>query len=721
MAAHRQNMTASTTVTNIMRSPAVVASLLLALSSADFHTSAFQFQLRTTPTKSPPSCGSVNRSPGSLIPDSPRSSYNYYDWSRSYATKSADGHAENAPPSPLAKVSINSLLENRRIDDAVKELRNSGGDSSVPASTYHAVIEACCAGGVDPKQRYKTKSKHNNKKSEKDRIDVAVELMESMKDDVTTHAHEIIISGYARRGRWQDAYRTLSSMEELFLSNKTKNTPSADGKDANNAITMPSLNVYQTVLTSFAKANQFNHLYSLLTRMRRGGVRPTVYTYNSILKICASENVPRWKEALSILSQCQREPGASPDLITYTTAMKACARGRQAGKAMELFRAVQDMNMELDVYAYTTAMDACSKGRQWRKALSLMDEMKERGIAPNEVTYGVAVAACGNGGQWKRALELLDVMRGAGLKINTITYNAAIAALAKAAREFKRQQHGATTGEVDVTMNVLCQKALDLVDVMKDEGVRRDSFTFSSAISTCGSAGRWEESVGLIKAMKGDGTKPNRVAYTAAITACANSRQWGPAYKLFNEMKNDRLQPDLIAYNALIKAGMSANKPEEVFDLWQEMNQPNKDNVSPDIVTLTEVVATLDGDGARGKVNRKRVDGVFEEAVSKGLILRKDSLDTSWEVDLSKMSAPVARAACRYIFKQIVEKYADSEADVKDLTLITGPSKMREHVRGILQDDLKPVVYCVVPESAKGTLMVMEKVMKNYIAGQGKQ
>ena len=36
---------------------------------------------------------------------------------------------------------------------------------------------------------------------------------------------------------------------------------------------------------------------------------------------------------------------------------------------------------------------------------------------------------------------------------------------------------------------------------MEDDGVKRDSFTFSSAISTCGAAGRWEEAVSLINDM----------------------------------------------------------------------------------------------------------------------------------------------------------------------------------------------------------------------------
>jgi len=610
---------------------------------------------------------------------------------------------------------IISLVERGQLDDALSILQKSDaeGNDGIPASIYHAVIEACCAGKIERRNNNSSSSK-----SAMDRIDEAAELLQSM-EEVTAHAYETLVTGYARRGRWQDAYRTLAAMEEMLDGSSTDEIDS----------TVPSVNMYQTVLVAFAKAGEFDHMNSLLTRMRRRGIRPNVYTYNALLKICAQEKTARWKEALSLLSQCQREPGVNPDLVTFTTTMKACARARKTDKAMEIFRVVKDLGVKMDVYCYTTAMDACAKGKRWKVALSLLDEMKEKGIEPNEVSYGVAVTACGNGGQWEKALELLEQMRKENMKINTITYNSAIAALAKAVRSESRQQRRydyrpgggwskvESSDSTDNNKNMLWKVALDLVHCMETEGIRRDSFTFSSAISTCGASGRWQESVDLIEAMKRE-TKPNKIAYTSAITACANSEKWEPAFELFNDMKNDGLQPDLVAYNALINAGMMANQPEKVYEIWEEMcrGSVKGESVSPDIVTLTEVIATLDR--GIGKINRDRADKVFTEAVSRGIILKKDSLDSSWEVDLSRMSFPVARAACRFIFRRIVTSARSGDDDIKDFSLITGASKMREYIREVLRDELKPAVYCTVPKLEQGTLQIKEKVIRNYIDGQ---
>ena len=433
--------------------------------------------------------------------------------SLSYTSKTADDNHNNTDHDVPTTLSIHSLLENGRLDDAIVALKQYSND--VPASTYHSILEACCAGsssfeGTKKNRKQKQQNKGGNKKRDEisiDRIGLATDILQLMNevDIETPHAYEIVISGYERHGMWKDALKTLIAVEEIFSS-------SDESSEYNNK-DVPTLNAYQTVLISLAKSNQYTQVNELLTKMRRRNIRPTVYTYNSLLKECASSNVPKFKEALSLLSQCQREPGVTPDIITYTTTMRACARAKQASKSMEIFRVVKDMNIDLDVYIYTTAMDACAKGGMWKRALMLLDEMKAEGITPNEVTYGVAVTACGNGGQWELALELLDHMKDTGLKINTITYNSAIAALSKAARNSAE----------DITV-LLWEKALDLIQDMVEKGVRRDSFTFSSAISTCGSAGRWEEAVDLIKAMKRDGTKPNRVAYTSAISACASSR-----------------------------------------------------------------------------------------------------------------------------------------------------------------------------------------------------
>jgi pentatricopeptide repeat domain-containing protein 1 len=179
---------------------------------------------------------------------------------------------------------------------------------------------------------------------------------------------------------------------------------------------------------------------------------------------------------------------------------------------------------------------ACAKAGLWRKALELLDEMEDNGVKPNEVSYSVCISACGNGGQWEKALELLYLMREKSMNINLITYNAAITALSKASKRSAKSRDkqmaaeqyapdaanndkSSSTMVKDGTDDQLWEKALDLLDQMRADGIEPDGFSFSAAISCCGAGGRWEEALTLIKTMKKGGpkTRPNRVSYTAAI------------------------------------------------------------------------------------------------------------------------------------------------------------------------------------------------------------
>ena len=107
------------------------------------------------------------------------------------------------------------------------------------------------------------------------------------------------------------------------------------------------------------------------------------------------------------------------------------------------------------------------------------------------------------------------------MSVNLITYNAAITALSKAsrARAYKRQKQQSDSYIFDADDEELWTRAMFLLEQMKEDGLEPDGFSFSAAISCCGSEGRWEEALRLIKVMKQGGprTRPNKVAYTAAI------------------------------------------------------------------------------------------------------------------------------------------------------------------------------------------------------------
>jgi pentatricopeptide repeat protein len=115
------------------------------------------------------------------------------------------------------------------------------------------------------------------------------------------------------------------------------------------------------------------------------------------------------------------------------------------------------------------------------------------------------------------------------MKVNPITYNAAITALATSARNKARDSarliHAGKPYSADKSTEFsddegLWTRAMILLDQMREDGLKPDGFSFSSAISCCGAEGRWKEALELMELMKRGGprTRPNKISYTAAIS-----------------------------------------------------------------------------------------------------------------------------------------------------------------------------------------------------------
>ena len=116
----------------------------------------------------------------------------------------------------------------------------------------------------------------------------------------TVYSFELVIKALSQKLQWRRAIQLLDSMEESGIPK--------------------TLEEYNSVISACARAREVGTAKNLLVRMRKEGIRPNVRSYNSVISACAS--TLRWKDALTMLDQCHREPGVTPDIYTYTNAMR---------------------------------------------------------------------------------------------------------------------------------------------------------------------------------------------------------------------------------------------------------------------------------------------------------------------------------------------------------------------------------------------------------------
>jgi pentatricopeptide repeat domain-containing protein 1 len=112
----------------------------------------------------------------------------------------------------------------------------------------------------------------------------------------------LVISALSKKLQWRRALQLLELMDDMEIP-KTVVT-------------------YNTVISACARAREVGMAKSLLVKMQKNanGIRPNEVTFNSVIGACAS--TARWKDALSLLDQCYREPGVTPNIYIYTNAMR---------------------------------------------------------------------------------------------------------------------------------------------------------------------------------------------------------------------------------------------------------------------------------------------------------------------------------------------------------------------------------------------------------------
>jgi pentatricopeptide repeat protein len=78
----------------------------------------------------------------------------------------------------------------------------------------------------------------------------------------------------------------------------------------------------------------------------------------------------------------------------------------------------------------------------------------------------------------------------------------------------------------------LCFQALDTFSPQK-LGVKH----YSAVISACGHARQWEKALQVFDRMKRDGVEQNTITFNALISACEKVGKWEEALQLFHQMK----------------------------------------------------------------------------------------------------------------------------------------------------------------------------------------
>lgn len=314
----------------------------------------------------------------------------------------------------------------------------------------------------------------------------------------------------------------------------------------------PCIISYSAAMAACAKAGggQWHRVIALLEEARGGALRPTSSTCGSTMTACA--NAGEWEQCLALLHcmESQQVGGPrvlpTPDTESFNMAIAASSRAVRADIAQALVGRLRHRGLRPDVVTASTAIGAFAASMLWEQALEQLSGTWRSGTVPNIVSFNAAASGLGAVGEWQPAMELLSRVRSLR-QANALLFTSVLSACAEAYR---------------------WQEAVMLLQSEMQPGFRLDTESFTAVVSACERAHAWRHCLLLLRDAEAFHMAPNHGTYQCAIRACGCGRQPGIALNLMAAFRRRRL-PDVD--DAILNTGAwaceASSQPAAVLEM----------------------------------------------------------------------------------------------------------------------------------------------------------
>ena len=115
-------------------------------------------------------------------------------------------------------------------------------------------------------------------------------------------------------------------------------TTASDASSGSSGGASHSLEESNEELRAYAKRGEGDKAVALIARMREAGVAPTARSYTSAINACKKGKQAQWEQALALLRETATAGGGvTPNAYHYTAAIKTCGNAHQWGQVWVFF------------------------------------------------------------------------------------------------------------------------------------------------------------------------------------------------------------------------------------------------------------------------------------------------------------------------------------------------------------------------------------------------
>ncbi|CAK9056972.1 Oxalate--CoA ligase (Oxalyl-CoA synthetase) (Peroxisomal-coenzyme A synthetase) [Durusdinium trenchii] len=266
--------------------------------------------------------------------------------------------------------------------------------------------------------------------------------------------------------------------------------------------TVVSLN---SVLSAMSLASWSLPLQIFRTLKRLNSLKPDVISYTALVSHMAgmADGVARWWMSVRLLQEL-RQQGLSPNRVSLNSLM-ATLPWLVALTSVLAIDGPGAANPAADVVSCNTAMDACAKAAQWGRAFELKEQMGLNALKTDVITSSALLTACEGAAVWPTGVRWLSA--------SVVTFCGALSLLARRSVELWRgalQIFSAHKAEL-LRPNCYAYSAMAT-------GLRMDTILRSSLVNVYQEGHHWKGALDMLEA-----TAPNLVAYCAVMGATSSA------------------------------------------------------------------------------------------------------------------------------------------------------------------------------------------------------
>lgn len=285
----------------------------------------------------------------------------------------------------------------------------------------------------------------------------------------------------------------------------------------------PSLLEFNVMIKAYGINKRYDEACQLIDSMDEHGVLPDKCSYNSLIQMLASADLPQ--KATFYLRKMQDSRLVS-DCIPYCAVISSFVKLGQLEMAVGLFEEMVGFNLEPDVIVYGVLINAFADVGNVEEALHYVNEMKEMRLPMNGVICNSLIKLYTKVGCLKDAEEAYYMLQRLDVGPDVYSSNCMIdlyteRSMVKPAEEiFEKLRRNGNANEFSYAM-MLCmykkignfEEAFEIAKQMRELGLLTDLLSYNHVLGLYASDGRFKEAVTIFKEMIESGVQPNGSTY----------------------------------------------------------------------------------------------------------------------------------------------------------------------------------------------------------------